>query len=470
MPTLSRHLTLVAAALVAFAGCNQARDGAESPAASAASADSADSAAAPPWTAPEWAEGAVVYEMFVPDFTPEGTFQAAAARLQEVKDLGATVVWLMPIHPTGVEGRKEDLGSPYAVRDFYGVNPDLGTEGDFRAFVKAAHALDLRVLIDLVANHTSPDNAWVTEHPDWYTRGDDGDIVTPMSPEGEPTDWTDVADLNYGNAELRAEMTDVMRYWVREFDIDGYRCDVAGWVPYSFWAQAIPAVREIKPVLMLAENDLVAIHRAGFDMTYGWPEYGRIKEVWEGGSVAGLATLVSETQASLPEGAQRLMFTTNHDETAWDKTPPQLFGGQAGAQAAYVATLALPGAPLVYNGQELGVDQPVPFFSKTPYDWSLRPEVRAFYRKALATRAASPALRTGAASFPAPDAADVLLVERTAGSRRALVAVNVRDRASTVAVPASAQGDWQDAMADGAAATVGAEIALGPYEYRVWTK
>ena len=464
---MPRPTVFALAALALLAGCTAAP---VAPPAPAAGGPAAASEVAPPWTPPAWAEGAVLYEMFVPDFTPEGTFRAAAARLPELKELGVTVVWLMPIHPTGVEGRKEDLGSPYAVRDFYGVNPDLGTEADFRAFVQAAHALDLRVLLDLVANHTSPDNAWVTEHPDWYTRGADGGLTTPVSPEGEPTDWTDVVDLDYSSPALRAEMTRVMRYWVREFDVDGYRCDVAGWVPYGFWAQAIPAVREIKPVLMLAEHEDPAIHRAGFDLTYGWPEYGTMKRVWDGAPVSELAALVRETQAELPAGARRLMFTTNHDETAWDAPPPAIFGGQAGAQAAFVAAVALPGDVLVYNGQELGVEEPVPFFSRTPYDWSTRPEVRAFYDRVLAAHAAHPALRSGAASFPAPGAADVLLVERTTGDDRALVAVNVRGRRSTVAVPASAQGDWRDAMAGDAAVAVGAEIALGPYEYRVLTR
>ena len=470
MTPRARPFVLLTAALAVLAGCSQPRDGAESPVGSSASAAPDGGAVAPPWTPPAWAEGAVLYEMFVPDFTAEGTFRAAAARLPELKELGVTVVWLMPIHPTGVEGRKEDLGSPYAVRDFYGVNPDLGTEADFRAFVDAAHAQGLRVLLDLVANHTSPDNAWTAEHPDWYTRDADGRLITPVSPEGEPTDWTDVVDLDYSNAALRAEMTEVMRYWVREFDVDGYRCDVAGWVPYDFWAQAIPAVRAVKPVLMLAEHADPAIHRAGFDLSYAWPEYARMKEVWDGAPAAELAALVREVEAELPAGARRLRFTTNHDETAWDQPPPAIFGGQAGAQAAFVAAVALPGDPLVYNGQELGVEEPVPFFSRTPYDWSLRPEVQAFYRAVLDAHAASPALRSGRASFPTPDAADVLLVERTTGSDRALVAVNVRDRRSAVAVPASVRGRWRDAVAGGAAVTVGDEVQLGPYEYRVLTR
>ena len=466
MRLFSTRLALLATVLIGLAGCGPSGATAEAPAADRVVADSA---VAPPWTLPDWAETAVVYEMFVPDFTSEGTFQAAAAELGRVQDLGATVVWLMPIHPIGVEGRKDDLGSPYAIRDFYTVNPDLGTEDDFRAFVQAAHDLDLRVIIDFVANHTSPDNAWVTEHPDWYTR-EDGEIVTPRSPEGEPTDWTDVADLNYGNAGLRAEMVDVMRYWVREFDIDGYRCDVAGWVPYSFWAEAIPAVREIKPVLMLAENDLVGIHQTGFDMTYGWPEYGAMKEVWRGSPASDLVTRVREVQAEMPAYARRLMFITNHDETAWDETPPQIFGGQAGAQAAFVAAVALPGDPLVYNGQELGVDEQVPFFSKTPYDWSLRPEVRAFYKRTLAIRAAHPALRSGDVAFPAPDAADVLLVERTAGDDRVLVAVNTRDQPSAIEAPASVRGTWRDAVNGDGTVVVGDRVELGPYEYRIWTQ
>ena len=419
------------------------------------------------WTAPAWTEGAVLYEVFVPDASPEGTFRGLIRRLPEIQALGVTTLWLMPIHPIGVEGRKGVLGSPYAIRDFYAVNPDYGTDDDFRALVEAVHARGMYVILDFVANHTAPDNAWVAEHPEWYTRGPDGGLSTPISPGGEPTDWTDVADLDYSNAALRAEMTDVLRYWVREFDVDGYRCDVAGWVPYDFWTDAIAAVREVKPVLMLAENEDPAIHRVGFDLTYAWPEYAALKAVWDGAPASELVDLVTRVQAELPPGAGRLRFTTNHDETAWDAPPPDLFGGQAGAQAAYALAASLPGAPLVYNGQELGVEEPVPFFERTPYDWTARPEVRAFYARFLEAYDQSEALRTGALARLDAVSDDVVVAERTAGAERVAVLVNVRDRPVSVATPPALQGGaWSDALSGGAV-ELGLTVSLGPYEYRM---
>ena len=419
------------------------------------------------WEAPAWTEDAVLYEAFVPDASPEGTFRGLIQRLPEIEALGATVLWLMPIHPIGVEGRKGDLGSPYAIRDYYAVNPEYGTEDDFRALVDAVHDRGMHLILDFVANHTAPDNAWVAEHPEWYTRGPDGGLSTPISPDGELTDWTDVADLDYSNAALRAEMTDVLRYWVREFDVDGYRCDVAGWVPYEFWAEAIPAVREVKPVLMLAENEDPAIHRVGFDLTYAWPEYAALKAVWGGAPASDLVDLVVGVQAELPPGAGRLRFTTNHDETAWDAPPPALFGGQAGAQAAFVLAASLPGAPLVYNGQELGVEAPVPFFERTPYDWTARPDVRASYARFLEAYERSEALRTGALSSLEAASDDVVFAERTAGDERVVVVVNVRDRPASVTTPPGLVGGaWTD-LVGGGAATLGATTTLGPFEARV---
>ena len=413
------------------------------------------------WEAPAWAEGAVLYEVFVPDASPEGTFRGLIRRLPEIEALGATTLWLMPIHTVGVEGRKGELGSPYAIRDYYAVNPEYGTEADFRALVEAAHDRGMHVLLDFVANHTAPDNAWVAEHPEWYTRGAGGGLSTPISPDGEPTDWTDVADLDYSNAALRAEMTDVLRYWVREFDVDGYRCDVAGWVPYDFWAEAIAAIREVKPVLMLAESEDPAIHRVGFDLTYAWPEYAAMKAVWGGAPASTLVDLVARVQAELPPGAGRLRFTTNHDETAWDAPPPALFGGQAGAQAAFVLAASLPGAPLVYNGQETGVEAPVPFFSRTPYDWTARPDVRAFYARFLAAYPQSEALRTGALARIEAASEDVVFAERTAGGERVVVLVNVRDRPATVATPARAPGRGVDGPARGRGGGAGGDDGAG---------
>lgn len=409
----------------------------------------------------EWVDHAVVYEVFVRDFTPEGTFRAIIPRLPELKSLGVTTLWLMPIHPIGEEKRKGELGSPYSIRDFYAVNPDFGTEEDFRGLVEAVHDQGMYLLLDLVANHTAWDNPWVTQHPDWYTRDSTGQIVSP-----DP-DWTDVADLNFDRPEVREEMKRVMRYWVEEFDIDGYRCDVAWGVPGDFWMEAIRELRSIKPVLMLAEADDPRMHDYGFDLTYGWPFYHKMKEVWEGAPSDSLSKLVASVEAALPEGGQRLRFTTNHDETAWDAPPIELFNGVEGAKAAAVLSVTLPGVPLLYNGQEAGNEVALGLFEKMAIDWEAHPELRTFYTDLLGLYHGSEAIRDGSLTLlPEVAGRDALAYELVEGEERIFVAVNVRDRAISLTRPTSLdEATLQDAFTGQEVADE--QVALAPYGYRI---
>ncbi len=411
---------------------------------------------------PDWVDDAVVYEVFVRDFTPEGTFQAMIPRLGELQELGVTTLWLMPIHPVGEERRKGELGSPYAVQDYFGVNPRFGTEEDFRALVDSVHARGMHLIIDLVANHTAWDNAWVEEHPEWYTTGADGEIVHP-----EGTDWTDVADLNYDSDALRAEMTRAMVYWVEEFGIDGYRCDVAEEVPLDFWEAAIEEVRAVKPVMMLAEGEDPALHRHGFDLTYSWELYGTLKDVWEGAPLGAFFDLIEEQDEAFPEEALRLRFITNHDETAWDAPPPVLFDGLQGSKAAAVLMLTVPGVPLLYNGQEVGVSEDDGFFDKSPIDWTQNPELRTFYKNLLNLYDRSAALRDGELeALSVEDGA--ALFERVADGESVLVAVNVRDEAATVSLPDARQGAvLTDVLNGGGEMDAGEALELEPHGFRV---
>lgn len=419
------------------------------------------------WSPPDWVSHAVIYEVFVSDFSEEGTFQAIIPRLGELKDLGITTLWLMPIHPIGVEGRKGVLGSPYAVMDYYGINPNYGTKNDFKDLVHAVHANGMKIILDVVANHTSPDNAWMDEHSDWYTQGPDGEPTVPISPDGNPTDWTDTVDLNYDSEELRAEMINMLRYWIEEFDIDGYRCDVATWVPYDFWKDAIVALREIKPILMLAESDDIRIHDSGFDLTYAWPEYDKMKEVWEGAPVSELVQLITHIEDELPDGTGRLRFTTNHDETAWDAPPPAVFGGKIAAKAAYILTSTLPGVPLIYTGQETGIDVNVSFFEQTAYDWTANRDVRTFFEDYFDFFHESSALKGGSLAFLAPEENDIMMFERTSGGERLIVVVNVRNRESSVDVPASLQGTTGADVFTDEIVSFSDALILEPHEYHV---
>ncbi len=418
-----------------------------------------------PMASPAWVGDAVIYEIFVPDFSPEGTFAGVEARLDSLQSLGVTTVWLMPIHPTGVEGRKGDaLGSPYAIRDYYAVNPDYGTLEDFQSLVAATHDRGMKLILDFVANHTAPDNAWTTEHPDWYVLGDDGKPQVPHGNDGVPTDWTDTVELDYDNPEVIAEMTNVLRFWAIEQNVDGFRCDVAGMVPIAFWEHAIASLREEKGVLMLAEGEGMDLHSAGFDLTYAWPEYATLKEVFAGKPAARYADRVASILTELPPGAARLRFSTNHDETAWDAPPPTLFGGQAGAQAAFVLAAALPGVPLIYNGQETGIDQTVPFFSSTPIDWTANPDVQVWYRRFFEVYTASEALRRGDYRLITATE-DALAFERTSGDERLIVAVNVRPTPTTISIPSASGRD----LLSGQPMELNDATELAPYAAHVIT-
>ncbi len=418
---------------------------------------------------PAWVQDAVVYEVFVPDASEKGTFRGLIGRLDDIERMGVTTLWLMPIHPIGEKRRKDDigpLGSPYSIRDYYAVNPDYGTKEDFQALVDSVHARDMHIILDLVANHTAWDHPWLEENRDMYTSGPINGLTVPVM-NGDTTDWTDVVDLNYENPQTRQSMIDVMQYWVREFDVDGYRCDVAGAVPLDFWDAAIDSVETIKPILMLAEDAQPEMHRVGFDYTYAWPYYGELKQVWdEDVPVGSLATQVETTLNALPDEAKRLRFTTNHDETMWDAPPPQLFDGLEGSKTAFVLSLTLPGTPLVYNGQELGVTDTVSFFARTPYDWDQNTPITAFYRESLTLYQNSPALQDGTLDVHTPDAEDVLVYSRAAEDSEMVVAVNVRDEAATAAVPdAYRNASLVDAFS-GADVTADS-LELGSYGYRL---
>lgn len=372
----------------------------------------------------------VLYELYVRSFTPEGTFRAIIPRLAELRSLGVTTIWLMPIHPVGEIERKGTLGSPYSIVDYRAINPEFGTMEDFQALLEAVHAEGMHLILDLVANHTAWDHRWVTENPDWYLTDDEGTITHPPG-----TDWYDVAALDFSRPEVRAAMLDEMRFWVEEVGIDGYRADVAELVPEDFWTEAIAELRAIRPVLMLAEGHVPSLHEAGFDLTYSWDSYHAMKLVWQGAPADTLAQIASREEAAYPPNG-RLRFTTNHDETAWDASPLELFDGTAGAQAAAVIVATLPGVPLIYNGQEVGDPQQLPLFEQVAIDWDADPQMRAFYEDLLARRAASRALQRGA--FEPIDhelGRDVLAFRRVAGDAVATVVVNVRNAAAVVEVP-----------------------------------
>jgi glycosidase len=382
-----------------------------------------------------WVARSALYEVFVQDFSPAGNFKGVMDGLDRIQASGADVVWLMPIHPIGVLNRKGSLGSPYAARDYRAINPAYGTAADFRALVRAVHARGMKLILDWVPDHTSPDHAWVKEHPDYYFRNERGEPSVPREPDGTLTDWTDVAQLDYGNPAVRREMIATMRWWLQEFGIDGFRVDVAGFIPNDFWHEAVPALRAAVPrrILLLAEWADPELHRAGFDLTYGWDSYDRLKAVWQGAPASTFIQSVLTDLQTLPPGGMRMRFSTNHDKTAWDDPPTTIFGRGAGTRAAFVAVALLPGRPLLYNGQEVESPQKLGLFEREPIVWK-QPgagAARALYAKVLGLARTNPAFIAGDLGEVQTSAPDDVIAYRRG---EVVVLVNVRSRAVRVAV------------------------------------
>ncbi len=336
-------------------------------------------------THPEWSKNAVIYQINTRQFTPDGTFKAAESRLPRLKDLGADILWLMPIHEIGQKNRKGTLGSPYAVKDYYSVNPEFGRLADLKHFVQAAHELGMYVILDFVPNHTAWDSVLAGEHPDWFSRNWKGDFhPTPW------WDWSDIIDLDYSKLEVREYVSAAMQYWVRETDIDGYRCDVAGFVPTDFWNVLRKELDAIKPVFMLAEWEARDLHAEAFDMTYAWTWYDTMLNIAKGEwDVSHLFIYYSWNEKAYPFDIMRMLFVSNHDKNAWNGTQFEQFGDTT--EAVIALSVVSEGVPLVYNSQEAGEPKRLSFFEKDPIEWKEHP-IGALYKKLFALKKKNTAL------------------------------------------------------------------------------
>ncbi|HOJ08709.1 MAG: alpha-amylase [Ignavibacteriota bacterium] len=312
--------------------------------------------------APDWAKNSTIYEVNIRQFSKEGTFKSFQQHLPRLKELGVDILWLMPINPIGKLNRKGTLGSYYSVKDYVDINPEFGTKEDFKTLVDEIHNHGMHVIIDWVANHTAWDNKWVKTNPEFYTKDSSGNFVPPVP------DWSDVIDLNYDNKELWKEMISALKYWVSEFDIDGYRCDVAGMVPIEFWNEVRTELDKIKPVFMLAEWDTPEMHKFAFDMTYDWDLHKIFNGVYaKERNSSDIIKHILNDQKKYPDYAYRMQFTSNHDENSWNGTEYERLG--KAAEVFAVLTYVIPGMPLIYNGQEIGFNKRLEFFEKDSIIW-----------------------------------------------------------------------------------------------------
>jgi glycosidase len=315
---------------------------------------------------PEWVKNATMYEVNIRQYTPEGTFNAFAAHLPRLKELGVDILWLMPIHPIGEVNRKGSLGSYYSVKDYKGINPEFGNMDDFKTLVRMTHDLGMFLVIDWVPNHSAWDNPLVNEHPEWYAKDSTGNMFSPF-------DWTDVVQFDYDQQGLRDYMTETLQWWLNVTGIDGFRFDVAHQVPIDFWNDLRPDLQKARPdVLMLAEAESRALHEKAFDITYAWEFHHISNSVAKNDkSVEDIRVYFEKSEREYNENDIRMYFTSNHDENSWNGTVWERLGPAAEIMA--VLTYGIPGMPLIYSGQEAGLDHRLLFFEKDEIPWKDHP-------------------------------------------------------------------------------------------------
>jgi glycosidase len=386
-------------------------------------------------------QDAVIYQVNIRTFSQQGNLAGVTARLDSIKALGVNVLYLMPVFPVG---SLKAVNSPYCVRDYLSVNPEFGTLSDLRTLVNGAHARNMSVMLDWVANHTAWDHPWISEHKDWYVQDASGNIIPPPN-----TNFLDVAQLNFGSAAMRLQMIKNMKYWVYAANIDGYRCDFADNPPVDFWKQAIDSLRAITShkLLMLAEGGRNANYTAGFDYNFGFAFYNDLKTLYS--SNAAVTTIDNVNAAeyvNATNGQQVVRYITNHDVNGSDGTPLELFGGKQGSKAAFIIAAYMKGIPMIYNGQEVGTPTRLTFpFTSTKIDWTINPDVTADYKKIIAFRNNSAAVRRG--NLTSYSNADVCAFTKQQGSETVTVIANLRNTITDYTLPgALANTNWKDAF------------------------
>jgi glycosidase len=420
------------------------------------------------FSAPKWSYNNAIYEVNIRQYTEEGTIKAFEKHLPRLKELGADILWLMPIHPIGEKNRKGTLGSYYSVQDYKAVNPEFGTLEEFKSLVKMIHKMGMYVIIDWVANHTSWDNQWIEENPGFYLKDSLGNIIPPNP------DWTDVADLNFDNRELWKEMIDALKFWIEECDIDGYRCDVAGMVPIEFWIEARTELDKIKNVFMLAEWDTPEVHLA-FDMSYDWDLHHILNGIAkEEKTVIDLIEHLNKNEVEFPANAFRMQFTSNHDENSWNGTEFERLGD--GVEAIAVLTCLIPDMPLVYSGQEAGNNKRLSFFEKDLVEWK---DDKSFniYSKLFQLKKNNKALQNGALGgemiyLKSSDEKNIFAFSRNVEKDKVLAIFNLSNKPVEVELTGeSLPGNYKNYFTGKLESFSSKEsVKLQPWEYRVYIK
>ncbi len=369
---------------------------------------------------PSWIHQGNIYEVNVRQYTAEGSFNAFAKHLQRLKDMGVQTLWFMPVQPISKKDRKGALGSYYAIADYTAINPEFGTMDDWKELVKKAHDLDMKVIIDWVANHSGADHKWLEQHPGFYVKDSAGNTVAPF-------DWTDVRKLDYNNPALVDSMIGEMKFWVEETGIDGFRCDVAAEVPKAFWERCIKELRKGHELFMLAEANDAWLHEVGFDATYTWEEFHKMKEIASGKAPAfAMDSILWKMDSSFPAHAIRMFFTSNHDENSWNRADYGTMPGPVHAPFAVLTQTMYRSVPLIYSGQEEPHLDSLRFFYKDQINFK-NYEREAFYKNLLLLRKNNPALASYASfkKLATSNDAAMYAFERENNGNKVLVILNL---------------------------------------------
>lgn len=406
-------------------------------------------------------EEMVVYEVNVTAFSSAGTLNGVKEGLDHIESLGVNVIWLMPIYPIG---DLNGIGSPYSIKDYEDVNPSLGDKEALIELVNEAHSRGIAVILDWVANHTAWDHPWIT-YDGWYTTDNNGNIIAP-----EGTGWTDVADLNFDNQEMRAAMIASMKYWIREMGIDGFRCDAVDYVPLDFWSEAISSVDQVteKDLIWLGEGGQAWNFTAGFEFNYAWDYYGKIRGIYhDGESAGGIFTVHSQEMGGVPAGMTKLRYTTNHDMYGWDESVVDVYSTD-GSVGAFAATAFMGGIPLIYSGQEVAEPDLISFFGRDPINWSQNPEVLAAYQQIMEVRAAE--LSTLSGDLESYSNQNAIIFTRSTADATLLIIVNARGNEIAVDLPTSLQNTaWTDLM-NQQDVDLESSLSLAAYDYKILKK
>lgn len=363
----------------------------------------------------------------------------------------------MPVHPIG---SVNSVGSPYCVKDFKAVNSSYGTLSDLKSLVNKAHSMGMKVILDWIANHTAWDNSWITEHPDWYTKDANGNIISPAG-----MGWNDVADLNFNSTAMRTEMIEAMKFWVTEAGIDGFRCDYAEGVPSDFWADAIKAIRSVKKdAVMLAEAADSKLYDCGFDMLYGWDFQSRLADVFAGKrKVENLYDSHRNEYKGIADGKERMRFSTNHDKAMNESSPISMYKGERGAMAAFVIAAYMGGVPMIYSSQEIGYAKTLSFFTSTVMDWNSNPSYTEEYQKVMKAYTKTAPERGGNVTLY--NTGNIVSIYYQGGL---MVAVNTTGEPVQVKTPMERSGDKAVNMMTGKQESIPSALSLAAYEYKIW--